>query len=388
MKSFEVNGNLEDEKNFNIFLDSIVKTKEVFNNTFGLDVMSKIDLYVDNAIEMSGYTPKTTVILKKYIIIKLGIKDFSRVEQTIYQFAHELCHYVFYSIKGLDKTKADSEEENICSAMSLILINILCPDKIDGWVTYVNNLSNENYNKGGKIAMDCNFDINILKDKIYKLCDKGCMMEKIDIKDYEEKIKEEKYEDIYMDLVNKSIAAVKELGKRKGYKIPEDKEEKDLFHRIQVYFEENFIHHLSLKVYYLMNSLIEWNQKNEEVYYTYERKIDSIIMRYNDFIDEIKEYEEIANEINRKGIDIVTKEREEKYRKQFKERFEHSKKYDETWDVVKLIKKIIQTEKKDCLKSNNVEKIMLIDNAYNYILKIGYQKVSYIYSDEYLKTNQ
>lgn len=172
MKSFEVNGNLEDEKDFDIFLDSIVKTKEVFNNTFGIDVMSKIDLYVDNATEMSGYTPITTVVLKKYIIIKLGIKDFSRVEQTIYQFAHELCHYVFYSLKGLDKPKADSEEENICSAMSLILIKILCPDKIDGWVTYVNNLSNENYNKGGKIAMDCNFDINVLKDKIYKLCDK------------------------------------------------------------------------------------------------------------------------------------------------------------------------------------------------------------------------
>ena len=26
---------------------------------------------------------------------------------------------------------------------------------------------------------------------------------------------------------------------------------------------------------------------------------------------------------------------------------------------------------------------MLIDNAYNYIIKIGYKKVAYIYSDEY-----
>lgn len=210
-------------------------------------------------------------------------------------------------------------------------------------------------------------------------------MNEIDIKYYEEKIKEEKYEEIYKDLVNKSITAVKELGKRKDYKIPEDKDGKDLFYRIQFDFEEKFIQHLSLSVYYLMKSLIKWNQKSEEVYCTYKRKIYDIIIRYNCFIDEIKEYEEIEDEINRKGIDIVTKEREEKYRKQFKERFEHSKKYDETWDVVKLIKKVINTGEKDLLKSNDVEKIMLIDNTYNYILGIGYQKVSHIYSDEYLK---
>ena len=170
LKSFEVNGNLEDEKDFNIFLDNIMKTWKVFVKTFGSDIMLKIDLYVDNATEKSGYTPITTVILKKYIIIKLGIKDFSNIEQVIYQFSHELCHYVFYSIKGLNKPKADINEENICSAMSLILINTLCPDKIDKWLKYVNNLTNENYKNGGKIAMSCNWDINVLKSKIYKLC--------------------------------------------------------------------------------------------------------------------------------------------------------------------------------------------------------------------------
>ena len=64
MKTFEVNGNLEDEKDFDIFYDSIIRTWNVFNETFGTNVMSKIDLYVDNATEKSGYTPITTVILK------------------------------------------------------------------------------------------------------------------------------------------------------------------------------------------------------------------------------------------------------------------------------------------------------------------------------------
>lgn len=169
MKNFEVNGNLEDEENFKNFLENIKKVMNVFVDTFGLDTMSKIDLYIDNAIEKSGYTPIITVILKKYIIIKLGINDFSNSEQIIYQFSHELCHYVFYSLKGLDKPKADSIEENICSAMSLVLIKILCPDKINKWLTYVNNLNNKNYNNGGKIAENCNFDINILKKQIYEL---------------------------------------------------------------------------------------------------------------------------------------------------------------------------------------------------------------------------
>lgn len=211
-------------------------------------------------------------------------------------------------------------------------------------------------------------------------------MNKIDIKDYEEKIKEEKYEDIYEDLVNKTIIAVQKFGKRKDYKIPEDKKGKDLFYNIQFYFKENFIDYLS--VYYLMQTLIEWNYKDEEENDTYENKINNIVVRYNSFIDKINEYEKIESEVKQKGIDIVKKEREEKYAKQFKERFEHSKKYDKTWDVVKLIKKVIHTQERDLAKSNDVEKIMLIDNAYNYILKIGYQKVSYIYSEEYLKIIQ
>lgn len=170
MRTFEVNGNLEDEDNFDKFLNIISIVMSIFSNAFGNDVMSKIDLYIDNATEKSGYTPITTVVLKKYIIIKLGIEDFSDVEKIIYQFSHELCHYVFYSIKGLNKSKADIKEENICSAMSLIIINKLYPSKKDEWLKYVNSLTNENYKNGGKIAINCNWDINVLKDEIYKLC--------------------------------------------------------------------------------------------------------------------------------------------------------------------------------------------------------------------------
>ena len=41
------------------------------------------------------------------------------------------------------------------------------------------------------------------------------MISKIDIKDYEKQMKEGKYEDVYKDVVDKSMELVKEIGKLK-----------------------------------------------------------------------------------------------------------------------------------------------------------------------------
>ena len=205
------------------------------------------------------------------------------------------------------------------------------------------------------------------------------MLDEIDIEDYEKEISEGNFEDIYKNLVDKVITVVEELGKKKGYKIPKDKSGIELLNSIQIYIKENFID--SLNIYYLMKSLIEWNYDEEDN--TYDKKVNSIILRYNDLVDKLKTYEEIENKINEKGFDVVTKEREEKYEKQFKEKVEHSMYYEDSWNIVKLIRKIICDNEKNFKKANDVEKIMLIDNAYNYIMKIGYKKVAYIYSDEY-----
>ena len=58
-----------------------------------------------------------------------------------------------------------------------------------------------------------------------------------------------------------------------------------------------------------MQTLIEWNYKDEEENGTYEKKINNIVVRYNSFIDKINEYEKIESEVNQKGIDIVIKEK-------------------------------------------------------------------------------
>ena len=44
------------------------------------------------------------------------------------------------------------------------------------------------------------------------------MISKIDIKDYEKAMQEGKYEDVYKDVVEKSMELVKEIGKIKDFK--------------------------------------------------------------------------------------------------------------------------------------------------------------------------
>lgn len=169
-KTFEVNGNLDEIENYKIFFSFIVNIMECFQTVFGQGVMSKMDIYVDNATEMSGYTPITTKILGKYIHIKLGIDNFADAEKIVYQFSHELCHCVFYSLLGIGKKRADAQEENICTAMSLIVLKAFFPNSISGWEKHVSSLKNENYNKGVEVAKECDYNILKLKDRIYQLC--------------------------------------------------------------------------------------------------------------------------------------------------------------------------------------------------------------------------
>lgn len=169
-KTWEVNGNLASLENFDVFLNTIIDVFAIFEKYFGKETMSRIDLYIDNAVghETTGWTPIITPILQKYLIIKLGVSNFSYKEQTAFQFSHELCHYVFYSVKGLDKTFADDREENICAAMSLIIIRELFPESFDLYYDYVAGLSDEAYSLGAGLATEMHYDINMLKQEIYK----------------------------------------------------------------------------------------------------------------------------------------------------------------------------------------------------------------------------
>lgn len=168
-RKFEVNGNLFGEyglKNQKDFLETISIVKCQYDIVFGQEVMNKYDLYIDNATKDSGYTPIITPILKKYLIIKLGISDNDSRSKIAYQFAHELTHFVFYSYLGLDKPLANSMEETICSAASLIIIKKLFPEEFVGWNNYVNNLKEEHYRKGVEYALSIEYSLMELKNKI------------------------------------------------------------------------------------------------------------------------------------------------------------------------------------------------------------------------------
>ena len=138
--------------------------------------MSRIPVYVDNATDiMSGHTPIITPILGKYLCIKLNIDNFLDSQRIVFQFSHELCHYVFYAIKGLDKPFADEYEESICTAMSLCALKSFSADltksidNYESWLEYVSKLKNNGYRNGAKVAQSLDFNCKNLRDFILSL---------------------------------------------------------------------------------------------------------------------------------------------------------------------------------------------------------------------------
>lgn len=173
---FEINGNLGYLLNYKNFENTICRVRNRFIELFGEEMMTKIPLYVDNATDvMSGHTPIITPIFGKYLCIKLNIDNFLKSEQIIFQFAHELCHYVFFAIKGLDKSFAAEDEESVCTAMSLCLLKDFgvdieqCNGVVESWVEYVSRLENTGYRDGAQIAKSINYNLENLRYLILSL---------------------------------------------------------------------------------------------------------------------------------------------------------------------------------------------------------------------------
>lgn len=181
---FEINGNLKDKDaglaGYNIFEQCVLKVKNIYDELFGKKILQRYPLYIDNATADSGYTPVTTPVLKKFIIIKLGIKPEdtkSTQSRIIYQFSHELMHFVFYCFLGIDKEKAGEQEEAICTASSLILLNHLHEsDEFSAYLKYTENLpekpdTNRWYRNGAQLARDLKFKYEALRGKVFEYCD-------------------------------------------------------------------------------------------------------------------------------------------------------------------------------------------------------------------------
>lgn len=162
---FEISYELSKFDNYDSFKGVIIDVRTKFQQLFGKDVLARIPLYIDNSTAGSGHTPMASVVLQKYVTIKLNIADFSRTEQIAYQFAHEMTHFTYRCLLGINKKPATVYEESICSAMSLCFLHGKARN-FEAWCEHVRKLQNEGYRKGYDVALACNFSVEKLRDKL------------------------------------------------------------------------------------------------------------------------------------------------------------------------------------------------------------------------------
>lgn len=165
MKNFEISVNLRDCENIDTFKSVVKEVRDRFIQLFGADVLDRLPLFVDNCTKDGGYTPTSYVVLDSFVLIKLKISDFTRREQITYQCAHEMTHFTYRCLIGLNKKTANVYEESICSAMSLCFLYGNCAN-FNSWCEHVKGLKHEGYRKGYEVAEKVNFSPYKLRDKI------------------------------------------------------------------------------------------------------------------------------------------------------------------------------------------------------------------------------
>lgn len=155
-------------KNFNLFTDLINLVMKEFERTFGVSMIHRYPILIDNATAGSGYTPIITPVLDLILVIKLSVEDGLYTSKIIFQFAHEMMHVLFFTMFGLNKGPASVREEAICTAASLCLIAEFKWDELAAYIEYLEAMKNEGYRQGVPLAIECGFDLESLKDKYFE----------------------------------------------------------------------------------------------------------------------------------------------------------------------------------------------------------------------------
>ena len=156
---FEINGNLADADGvpyFNSFKNTICSVWRLFESVFGIELMSRIPLYIDNARAKSGRTPMCTLVLGRYIVIKLGVDSGLDTARIIYQFAHELMHFTMHCYYGMSKQHVTKEEEAVCVAASLLALKELNADVLEDYIADLRN--SPGYADGVAVGESCGYD--------------------------------------------------------------------------------------------------------------------------------------------------------------------------------------------------------------------------------------
>lgn len=137
------------------------------------------------------------------------------------------------------------------------------------------------------------------------------MFYKIDIKDYESKLNEKKYDEIFDDLSEKSIKLSSEILKIKDYEISKEKTIESMFMEIKVIIERYF--GVFRTVSFFMDYLINWDDDFFET--SKEKTTELIVDYYNLLVDTFHRYKEKEIEIKEKGFELMCDECTEKLKK-------------------------------------------------------------------------
>jgi len=173
MKStLRIDERLKKDPNYHIFEERVHQVYEDFCHLYGNTIMSMYTILVGN--QHDNFHPRPTIGVRngldgKYLVIKLSIYDFIHDCSVAVQMAHELTHYVIYTVMGLDKEKADFEEESLCTAMSLMFVKRYNPEFYEFHVDFIKRKYGEKhpYYNGIYVAEEFLYDIPKLAKEIF-----------------------------------------------------------------------------------------------------------------------------------------------------------------------------------------------------------------------------
>ena len=238
------------------------------------------------------------------------------------------------------------------------------------------------------------------------------MINKIDIKDYEIYLSENKYDELFEELSKKSIELAIEILKIKDLKVSNDNSTESKLIEIEVIIERNF--GIFRSMFFLMNYLKNWDDDFFET--SKEKTTELIINSHNLLVDALYNYKVKEIEINEKGFQEMRDTAANNLRELYIEMLQFKNKdYDKNASLRELTKKAahyynflqediynaetalyggfitVDVEQPEIIL-NETERIIIAENLISYLTPSenddGYKAYAYYYKDYDLKDGQ
>ena len=165
-------------------LEIIRIVNEFFEKIFDISAMRyHYPIIIDNIDgRCSGYAPVAVPFFGLVLCIKLRQNRTYDKCSIVFEYAHELTHAMFFYELGINKFDADTDEEAICTAMSLICVKKLMDkdsNRLPQFESIVKN--NSKYRAGYALVRECEYNVTRLKSKFDEYCRQYCDKNSVDI---------------------------------------------------------------------------------------------------------------------------------------------------------------------------------------------------------------